>query len=368
MRHLLLPLALCAAAASAPTQNCLDGNFGTRIAAGVGDWLSGVIPIGFAFPIGSQSYTGMYVTDHGFVALNNNGVPAAPPLPSLYSPTLANFALGGPKVCAFYADIVAQNGEIYVDSQPSRCLITWRSMHNYGLPALRFDLQLALFPNGDARIVFGPGVTNDSTFGTPASNGITGISQGGGATLPPGSDLSIVGSTGNPALHELWTTPLSFDLANNTLILLAAGGGYSFAMLGAGINCAQAPRLGSSCGGLYHGAMGLPGLGTANYRLRIDNLPLVGTPGFFSFGNAVNPGIALGGIGMPGCSGYTDLAFGMYAGTATAFAISDVVLSIPASASLVGAQFASQGIALSTTTPLGLVASNGVLHTVGRGY
>jgi hypothetical protein len=368
MRHLSTLLTLLALAAPIAAQNCFDGNFGTRVARNVADWLSPVLPIGFAFPLGGQSYTGMYVTDHGFVALTNNGQPPPPPNPSLYSPSLANFRLSSPKVCAFYADVVAIDGEIFVDSQPGRCLITWRSLQHYLLPNQRYDLQLALFPNGDVRIVFGPGLTNTSAFGGVANNAICGLSLGGGFALPTASDLSLGGATTANSFHELWTVPFSFDLASTTLVCTASGGGYQISVLGAGTNCASAPRFGTGCGGIAQSPLGLPTFGNPTYGLRVDDVPASSPLAVFSLGNPSNPGFPLASIGMPNCDGYDDIAFGLYVGTPTVSGRSDLVFAIPSTPSLMGVQFASQGLAFSPLTPLGLIATNGVTSTVGMGF
>jgi hypothetical protein len=364
MRHLSIPLVLSALASLGAAQNCLDGNVGTLIGTDTTDAVLPIQPIGFPFPLGGQTYTDVHITDHGFVQLSNGGTPAPATGAVLYTPTTANFVAGSPKLCALYADIVGTGGgRIYINSSPTQCTVTWRNMQNFGTPTPRFDFQLVMFPNGDFRVAFGPNVTNVSTFGVPSDNGICGATPGANAALPTAVDLSTGGASVDNTTYELWTVPMSFDLANQTLLFVATNPGYTFINLGAAANCGTASDYGTGCFGLSMTSVGAPQLGNAGYALRITGA--LGAA-LVAFGDtAVNPGLPLGSIGMSGCSGYTNLGIGLFTSGPVASGVSDFPLVIPSSPALVGSILAAQGVSFTVSTALGLNASNGTLITVG---
>lgn len=369
MRKLLLPLALVAAAPFLSAQNCFDGDFGTRInpTTSPGDWWSPVTPIGFPFPVGTPpvTYTDMFVTDHGFVALSNGGVPGAPSIVTAYTPTAANLVAANAKVCALYADIVATGGgAIFVKSSATKCTITWRNMQNFGTPTPRFDFQLTLYPNGDFRTVFGPGVTNVSTFGIPSDNGICGATPGGGAAIPASSDLSTAGGSVDPTTYELWTVPLSFDLATNSVLFVATNPGYTWVPLGAPANCGSATNNGTGCDGMGMSAANLPTIGNSAFTFNITGVPVVSPIALVAFGTVSLPGIPIGG----GCSAYTNNDIGLFTAGPVVSGASSFSFSIPANPTLVGATLAAQGAGLSLATGLGFAVSNGVNLFIGYGY
>jgi hypothetical protein len=364
----LLPLAIALTAPLAAAQNCFDGDWGTLLATNPADVVLPIQPIGFAFPIGGTTYTDLHITDHGYVQLSNAGVPAPALAPAIYTPTIANLTAGSAKVCALYADIVGSGGgQIWLSSSATKCVITWRNMQNFGLPNNRFNFQLIMFPNGDFRTVFGPGITNVSTFGVPSDNGICGACPGGGVTAPASSDLTAGGATTDDTTYELWTVPQSFDAANNSVLFIRSNPGYAFVTLGAPANCAATADVGTGCDGMAMTATNLPSIGNPNFTLRISNVPAVSPVALVAFGTIALPGVPLDPIGMVGCFGYQNTDIGLFTAGPIVSGVSDFVLNVPLNTSLVGATLASQGVALSLATTLGLAASNGTNITVGYG-
>ena len=374
MRKLLLPLALLATAPLAIAQNCFDGDLGTRLQSGLGDWFSTIQPIGFAFPIGATTYTDMYITDHGFVALSNAGVPGAPTIATAYTPTVANLVAGNAKVCALYADIVATGGgEVWIKSTASHCTVTWLNMQNFGYTTPRYNFQLIMYPNGDFRTIFGPGVTNVSTFGVPSDNGICGCSPGNNVIAPASVDLSTVGATTDDTTYELWTVPLSFDLQNNTMLFTRIGPGYAYIPMGAPANCGSIANNGTGCNGLamsavYNGGSAsttavFPSVGNSGLTLRMTGAVVVG---LVAFGTSSLPGIPLAVIGMNGCNAYTNLDIGLFSAGPVVGGQSDFLLAIPPNTALTGTFLAAQGVSVGAT-PAGLIASGGVNITIGYG-
>ena len=367
MNKRLVSLALIASSPVAVAQNCLHGDFGTRLGGGVYDVIFPIQSIGFAFPLGGVTYTDIHVTTHGFVTLSNAGVPAPPAVSTLYTPTTANFMAGAPKVCAIYSDIVVPNGEVFIRTDPTQCTITWKNAECYFItPQVLFSFQLTLYPSGMVRCTYGPGVTNNSSFGGVSAHAIVGLTPAGGLPLPAQVDLSAGGANGNDTTFENWTIANTFDMANNSLLMVPTLPGYFYSALGAPANCATTANYGTGCDGMALTALGPPSFGS-NVALRTSGIPVVSPISFVSWGTAVvDPGIPLAVIGMPGCFAYNNLDIGLYTSGAVISGVSDLALAIPGNPSLLGTLLAAQAVALSVNIlPLGFAASNGTSVTVG---
>jgi hypothetical protein len=369
--------ALSLLAPFAAAQNCFDGDFGTLLFENQGDFVAPMQAIGFPFPVGvpAVTYTHIHVSDHGLAFLSNNNVPVPPATNSaiLYTPSTANFNGNSPKVCCLYSDTVASGGgQVWFRSSASACTITWRNMQSYGVATPRFSMQMTLYPNGDVRCVYGPNVTNNSTFGGVSDNGIVGIAPVlGGAMLPTPVDLSVSGVTTDQTVFENWTVANTFDLANNSLLFIRTAPGYTWIPLGAPTNCATASSYGTGCGtpALGLAARGLPSIGNANFNFNVSNVPNLAPFAFVGFGDTVvNPGLDVSFIGMPGCFAYTNLNLGLYQTGLVTTGTGNFVIAIPNDPTIVGTLLSAQGVALTLATPLNLSSSNGVQFTVGYGY
>lgn len=360
-------------AAPAAAQLCFNGDFGTSLGKNTVDTVYPIQPIGFAFPFAGTTYTNIHVNDHGFVQLSNNGVPTplATGATALYTPTVTNFVAGGPKIAPLYCDMeLTGGGECFLKSTPQSCTVTWWNARSYGIPSPRFSFQLQIDASGAIRFVYGPGVTNNSTFGGVSDNGICGVTPAGGATAPASLDLSAGGASVDNTTYENWAIANGFDLANNTLLLLPGSPGFSYVALGAPQNCATTNSYGTGCDGLSLDAAGLPSIGNGSFTLRANAVPAVSPVAFFGFGTAVqNPGLPLGPIlGMNGCEGYTNLDIGLFGGGLVAGGTSTFSFPVPSATSLVGSVLSTQALALSVANPFGLASSNGVSLQVGQGY
>lgn len=241
----ILPLAIAALATFANAQ-CFDSNYGTSLGVGP-DVVFGIQPIGFAFPLAGTTYTNIHVTDKGYVYLSNAGVPA----PGLadFSATAAELASGSPRICALWSDIQATAGnsaQVYLNSTPSECTITWQNVQCFNGTSGLFDLQMKLFPSGEVLFSYGAGATNNSTQAA-WQVGIVGISPGG-ATLPTGNDLSTPGNSTDNLLFEEFTLPNTFDMAGNGLRLIPTNPGWVWLPPA---NCAVSTTYGIGCGGAF---------------------------------------------------------------------------------------------------------------------
>ena len=129
---------------------------------------------------------------------------------------------------------------------------------------------------------------------------------------------------------------------------------------------ASTATYGVGCDGLGLGNTGLPRIGNAGFSLDVTGVSPFTPIAFVAVGTlAVNPGIDLTVIGMPGCFSYTSFDIGLFQTGAVVGTTGSFVLAIPVNTALAGASLATQGVSLSGANSLGLNASNGVSFTVG---
>jgi hypothetical protein len=164
--------------------------------------------------------------------------------------------------------------------------------------------------------------------------------------------------------NVLWTSSTGvrvYDVTTQTSTLIQAGAYGHANLFGAGTTASAVP-YGTGCGGLVLSANGLPQLGNGSFALVLANVTAASPVGLFAFGSvALNPGVDLTGIGMPGCSAYTNLDIGLLTGgLVSSTGVSTFPLPLPNNPAFAGAMLAAQGVAFSTATPLGLAASNGL--------
>jgi hypothetical protein len=246
-----LALLVSASAALAQGSNCFSAPPAGAFLGNSADTVYPGTPIGFAFPFGGATYTDVHVSDHGFVALSNGGVPTPPVSGAFtYTPSLANFSLGSPMIAALWSDTIGGSATpgagVYVDSSATQCRIEWRSVASFGFPTPEFNLAMTLFPSGQVQFDYGVNVTNNSTFGGVSDNGIVGMFTGG--ALPASVNLSAGGASANNNTFENFVVASTFDMASNRLLMVPSNPGWSYALLGGG-NCASAADFGSGCGG-----------------------------------------------------------------------------------------------------------------------
>ncbi|MEO6596950.1 MAG: hypothetical protein ABIP94_19565, partial [Planctomycetota bacterium] len=214
-------------------------------ALGAGDEAVFSAPIGFAFPFAGTTYTDAHICTNGFLFLSNGG---PTPGPSDYTATQAELASGPPRICALWCDlnIVAANGaQVYIDSTPARCTITWDRAVDFGMTT-QFQVQVQLLPSGEILIYYSAGATNNSTYNYAAGRGIAGVSPGGGVTLPAPNDLSTAGSTTDNVLFEEWLVQTTFDLPLRSLHLIPTTPGWTWIPT-PWSGCATATDYGTGC-------------------------------------------------------------------------------------------------------------------------
>ncbi|MEZ6037332.1 MAG: hypothetical protein R3F29_07620 [Planctomycetota bacterium] len=244
MSHLTTAIAALTTCAALSAQFCPERNLGTAI--GTGDEAVFTTSIGFAFPFAGATYTDLHVCTNGYLQLSNGGAPA--PSGSDYTPTQAELAAGGPRICAMWCDLnvlPANNGQIYVDSTASRCVITWDNVVNYGLTT-PFQLQVQLHLSGEIDFYWSEGAVNDSAYNYAGGRGIVGVSPGQGATLPGASDLSAFVSTADDTLFEEWLVQGYSDVAGLNLHLIPNSPGWA-SIPSQQSGCAATHAYGTGC-------------------------------------------------------------------------------------------------------------------------
>ena len=273
-----LTLFLSASVALAQGNTCFNG---PAAGALLGNQIDTVYPaqaIGFAFPLGGTTYTDVHVSDHGFVALSNGGVPAPPASGSFtYTPSLTNFALGGPIIAAMWSDTVGGSttpgAGVYVASSATECRIEWRSVYSFGVPTPEFDLAVTLYPSGQIQFDYGVNVTNNSTFGGVSDNGIVGVFAGG--ALPASVNLSAGGVSASNNTFENFVVANTFDMAANRLLMLPSNPGWSYVLLGPSGNCGSSANFGQGCGAVaasfYERFVTTPSIDLSNTSLQMFN-------------------------------------------------------------------------------------------------
>ena len=125
-------------------------------------------------------------------------------------------------------------------------------------------------------------------------------------------------------------------------------------------------NYGTGCDSLALTGGSLPTAGNSTFTLVMSGITSPpSSPAFMGLGTVViNPGLDLTGIGMTGCSLYSNQDLGLF-GQIPVNGVLTFTLPIPASSSVAGAVLSAQGVAFSTANPLGLAASNGTEVRVG---
>lgn len=187
----------------------------------------------------------------------------------------------------------------------------------------------------------------------------------------PAAPLAMVSATatvGTPAANVNGTGSVHWGAISGTTARLYAMNSnqgiqafdFSFGPL------AATSTYGVGCDGLGMTNTGLPTVGNAAFSLDVTNVPVFSPLAFVAFGSlAINPGLDLTFLGMPGCFSYTSFDLNLYQTGPVVNQIGSFVLAIPTNTALAGSALAAQGVSLSITTPFGLNTSNGLQFTIG---
>jgi hypothetical protein len=382
MNHVLTSLALAALSPLAIAQ-CTLQEFGTLdTAPPIDNFTTAPVPIGFAFPFNGTTYTDMWISDHGIIALSNGTTPTPIGGASTYTPGAANLdTLGADCIFAYWGDHSTQgfgaptspNAGIWVDNtDPASCTVSWIDNEPYlSYAAGAFSVSVTLFPSGEIRIRLDDRCNNtSSTFG--ALETIVGVHTLNNVAAGP-SDLSTVVTTTNATVFEEFIGPgpvgsntpdPNFDLNNTTLTLTPLSPGWL--CVPTPLDCGSTTDVGTGCG-LTLVTTRPPFVGT-NWSMEVSGVtapaPL---PVFIAYGMPVPPtpvGVLFPTLFGPTCEAHMDAAFGMYAIGAPTGGMASTSVAMPNNAALTGAALSAQAVAFDPGAPL-LVLSNGNDTTIG---
>ncbi|MEQ1632635.1 MAG: hypothetical protein ABL997_09705 [Planctomycetota bacterium] len=174
---MLLASALAAGfAALLPAQGpCFDTNFGPSLAL-ADDQVTTPLPLGFSFTYNGVAYTDISVCANGYIILGSTNVSTV--AGGDYSPTLAEMATGGVRICPYWNDFnptIAGSGQVYYDnSTPGVARVSWIRVYTYGT-TLPGTMQISFFANNTYTVAYGT-LGTTSTF--QANTALIGASPG----------------------------------------------------------------------------------------------------------------------------------------------------------------------------------------------
>lgn len=272
----------------------------------LGDDAETTITLPFPLPIPGGTTTTLVVCSNGFISPTSNG--------TSYTPDVPSFLSGGARWAAQWSDLnPGAGGQVLYESTPTSARVTWNAVPYYGTSALQ-TFQYQFEPSGTVRMFWGTMTANNR-------NKLVGFTVGGNASDPGSIDLTV-------------QVPTGFSLC---------AGPYT---------------------GLTFTASTRPVLGTT-VQLQTGNIPAGSGFGATLQGlQQYLPPLDLTSYGMPGCFGYVQ------GGVSTIFVNPvgsvSVPFNVPNNAVFNGLEIVAQSFTYSPPlTPLGVIASNGLVLTVG---
>ncbi|MFK7740026.1 MAG: hypothetical protein AB8H80_06845 [Planctomycetota bacterium] len=378
-------ISLLLALAPAAIAQCTITGAGTADPAPPLDgWNATAVPIGFSFPFNGTTYTDLFYSDHGLLALSNGGTPVPNGAPAVYEPAAANLdTIGLDIICAYWGDHTVQAlgvptapAGLFVDNTSGNyCTVTWVDNEPFdSFTAGAFSVSVTLFPSGEIRICLDGRCNNtSSTFG--ALETVIGVHQFGNP-IPAALDLSMAASTTTdatafeefvgPGPANTNTPDPNFDLSDTTITFTPLSPGWL--VLTDTLACASTASVGTGCGGLTLTSASPPAIGMSwDFDLSGITIPAP-IPNFVALGVQTPPapiGVLFPNLFGATCTAYMDASFGLLdIGAATA-GVASGSLPIPAVAALKGFSLAAQGLAFDPAGPPTFFLSNGETGIVG---
>lgn len=192
----LLLLAALGAQSPAP---CLHTSFGTNLHLGL-DQVQTSVPLGFVFPGPAGPVSSISISSNGFVWLGTNTDAAC------CDGNEQDFLNQMPRIAALWTGLDTVHGAVYQQTLPASggvpasAVITWDAPEQYG-PGIHLLLQLQLFSDGSFTIYHGP------TTGVVAHGCLTGVTSGNGATPDRIDFLNL-----QTAAYDTQTNPSVYDV------------------------------------------------------------------------------------------------------------------------------------------------------------
>ena len=309
-----------------PTFDLANSSFSLSYAAGVytlnagtGSWIAPVsaqafgddtvtdFPIPFSLPFPGGSTNTLRVCSNGWIS---TGVS---PSGQNYTPNVSNFLATG-MWCALWRDLnPASGGNVYVDSDAQRAIVSWVGVPNYSNSGAN-TMQVQFWANGDVHVIY--------QAITVSANYLVGFAIAG--AQDPGS------------------TDISASLNGTATVCNSSAGTPDVALA-----ASSRPVL------------------VTNVNLVTTNVPLNAVAGLSILSLSPIPGgLDLTVLGMPGCFAYQQLD--VISSIAVAGGTGQDSLSIPSSSSLIGSKVRNQSaVFVLNINPFHTVTSNGLELTIG---
>ena len=281
---------------------------GTNLAMGLNTVTTVALPFSLPYPGGTTTQLRVYSS--GYVSPSGTAT-------SQLSPTVATFLQGSPRWAGAWTllnPVATSGANVYFDANPTRAILTWS-----GVPMLTATtpstFQLQFYPDGTVQVVW------QSLAGANFPV-LTGWSTGGSQVDPGNRDLSAT-----------LATPLSL---------------CSVPFSGLTLDTSARPVLGTTMQWQISGIPVGTGWGALLWSL-----------------TELNPAFDLTAAGMPGCLAHlADPTATLFVSPGTSVQLPAVIPNVIA---LAGLKVVGQALAFDPPlTPLGLVASNGMVLSFGR--
>lgn len=172
---------------------------GTLVAAG--DDTATSVNLGFTFPYQGSNWTSVFVNSNGNLTFGAGSTD--------FSESVAEFLSGPPRIAPRWDDLDPRGGLIIASPGPGSLTLHYVSVPEFASTSPNY-FSVALADDG--------GIGIDYSV-TTRTDGLTGVTQGGGAADPGETDLSQI--TNNPATgttYELFSGTDAFDLFFNSLV------------------------------------------------------------------------------------------------------------------------------------------------------
>jgi hypothetical protein len=383
MRFLLCFAAIAALSQLGVAQCALQEHGARQAGPPVDNFTTAPVAIGFTFPFNGATYTDLFISDHGILALANGTNPTPTGGAATYTPGAAHLdALGADCIFAYWGDHSTQgfgtpsssSAGIWVDNTSGQhCTVAWIDNEPYlGYAAGAFSASVTLFPSGEIRVRMDDRCNNtSSSFG--AVETIVGVHTHNNP-IPASGDLSQTMTTPNKTVFEEFVGPgpvgsnspdPAFDVGDTTLTFTPLNPGWL--VIATPLACGSNHVVGAGCAGLSLETTRPPMVGT-DWTVGVTGVqapaPL---PVLMAFG-ASTPATPVGALFPtlfgPACETYVDGAFGLYSIGAPTAGAADLTLSLPSHVGLLGATLSAQAAAFDPGAPA-LALSNGVVVVVG---
>ena len=167
----------------------------------LGDDATTEVPLGFTFPFQGASYSSVFINSNGNISFGEGNTD--------FSETVAEFLGGPPRVAALYDDLSPnQGGLVIVNGDATSFSVTFQDVPEF-FSTSGNTFTITLSASGAVSIEYGE---------IAATDGIAGVTEGGGAADPGATDLSAAaGLSVSGTTYEAFSFSNANDLDNVTL-------------------------------------------------------------------------------------------------------------------------------------------------------